>query len=150
MLQLAALQRPVSGLLSQLAARKRGEKGEVPRNARLRLGGSPGRVASAPSARVPVSARSWQCTPIMQTNVKAFEMFTDASGAPALIQAGPCTWSLNCLGEVTYHAQGGQSGTPRALRAASARVAVAAYESMLGAEWRDRNREMYADLAVSA
>ena len=84
----------------------------------------------------------------MNTTTKAFEMFTDASGAPALIQAGPCTWSLNCLGKVTYHAHGGQSGTPRALRAASARVAVAAYESMLGAEWRDRNRAMYADLAA--
>ena len=82
----------------------------------------------------------------LHATVERIQMFTDGSGAPALISAGPCRWSFDFIGgEVRSHTASDTAWVARKLRTASHTVATAAYAALVShPEFIARNLAMYA------
>lgn len=87
----------------------------------------------------------------MQTAIRSFQSFDDASGAPALVdvtmRGQRATFACDMLGGVSCNYVG--SGLTVRATALAARAAREAYslhvQATLGADWIARNEAMYAD-----
>lgn len=78
--------------------------------------------------------------------VTYFESYSDASGAPALIECCGVRWAFDCLGEVRPSLSRGVNHLPASLRKRSLELATKAYEARiaeLGAEWHSTNKALY-------
>jgi hypothetical protein len=83
------------------------------------------------------------------SNVKivSFEVYPDASGAPAVVSCGAYTFAFDCLGEVKQNSIRQVYGMRKESRIAAARC-LSAYNRELSARvdaaWRQKNSELYS------